>query len=46
MLEGKLQPRAAYTNGQMQVYGDVEQLDFLPMGSECKCSCQQVTKEQ
>lgn len=42
MLEGKLQPRAAYTNGQMQVYGDVRLLAVLPMGSECKCSCQNV----
>ena len=42
MLEGKLQPRAAYTNGQMQLYGDARQLAVLPMGSECKCSCQTV----
>ena len=38
MLEGKVQPRAAYTNGQMQLYGDVGQLEVLPMGSECKCA--------
>lgn len=36
MLEGKLRPRVAYTNGQMQVYGDVSQLEVLPMGSECR----------
>ena len=42
MINGKLQPRAAYTNGQMQVYGDVELLEVLPMSSECKCSCQKV----
>lgn len=42
MLEGKLQPRASYTNGQMQVYGDVSMLEVLPMGSECRhtCTCQ------
>lgn len=40
MLEGRLQPRAAYANGQMQVYGDVRQLAVLPLGSECRCSCQ------
>ena len=39
MLEGKLTPRAAYTNGQMQLYGDVRQLENLPMGCGCKCSC-------
>ena len=40
MLEGRLTPRAAYTNGQMQLYGDVCQLENLPMGCGCKCSCQ------
>lgn len=40
MLEGGLTPRAAYTNGQMQVYGDASQLAVLPMGCECKCSSQ------
>ena len=39
MLEGKLQPRVAYTNGQLQVYGDTRQLEVLPMGCECKCTC-------
>ena len=34
MLEGRLQPRAAYTNGQMQVYGDISQLELLPFGCE------------
>ena len=40
MLEGRLQPRAAYTNGQMKLYGDVRQLAVLPLGSECRCICQ------
>lgn len=30
MTEGKLQPRVAYANGQLKVYGDVEQLNMLP----------------
>ena len=32
MLEGKLTPRAAYTNGQITVYGDTTQLENLPLG--------------
>ena len=32
MLEGGLTPRAAYTNGQLKVYGDSRLLDVLPMG--------------
>lgn len=36
MIKGKLEPRAAYTNGQIRVYGDVEQLKVLPFGCECK----------
>lgn len=36
MLEGRLTPRVAFTNGQIQVYGDSRQLDVLPMGCECK----------
>ena len=36
MLEGKLTPRVAYTNGQIKVYGDSRQLEVLPLGSECK----------
>ncbi|MBP3569590.1 MAG: SCP2 sterol-binding domain-containing protein [Lachnospiraceae bacterium] len=44
MLEGKIQPRVAYTNGQMQLYGDVRQLEVLPMGSECKCANRAVSE--
>ncbi len=36
MIEGKIQPRVAYTNGQLKVYGDVEQLSVLPLGCEYK----------
>lgn len=36
MLEGRLHPRAAYTNGQMQVYGDISQLELLPFGCGCR----------
>lgn len=36
MIEGKLQPRVAYMNEQLKVFGDVEQLNVLPFGSECK----------
>ena len=32
MTEGNLLPRVAYTNGQLEVYGDVVQLDMLPLG--------------
>ncbi|MBO5337238.1 MAG: SCP2 sterol-binding domain-containing protein [Lachnospiraceae bacterium] len=35
MAEGKLQPRAAYTNGQLRLYGDVEQIKVLPLGGCC-----------
>ena len=33
MLEGTLQPRGAWTNGQLRVYGDAEQLAVLPFGA-------------
>ena len=36
MVEGKLQPRVAYTKELLKVYGDVELLGVLPFGSECK----------
>ncbi|MGN0341435.1 MAG: SCP2 sterol-binding domain-containing protein [Roseburia sp.] len=36
MAEGKLQPMAAYVNGQLKVYGDVAQLNVLPFGDGCK----------
>lgn len=32
MLEGKLQSRAAYSDGKLRVHGAVEVLDFLPFG--------------
>lgn len=38
IIEGNLQPRVAYTNGQLNAYGDVEQLSVLPFGSECKAN--------
>ena len=38
MLEGKLTPRVAYTNGQLRVYGDSRQLECLPFGCGCKCT--------
>lgn len=40
MLEGKLTPRVAYTNGQVRVYGDSRQLENLPMGCEYRSICQ------
>ena len=40
MIEGKLQPRVAYTKESLRVYGDVELLNVLPFGSECKASIQ------
>lgn len=36
MVEGKLQPMAAYTNGQLKAYGEIVQLKLLPFGCECK----------
>ncbi len=44
MLEGRLTPRVAYTNGQIRVYGDSRQLEVLPMGCECKKCAAQVTE--
>ena len=38
MVEGKLTPRVAYTNGQLRVYGDSRQLENLPLGCGCKCA--------
>lgn len=32
MLDGKLQPMAAYTYEQLQVYGNIELLNILPFG--------------
>lgn len=34
MIEGKLQPRVAYTNEMIKVYGDMELLGVLPFSSE------------
>ena len=36
MIEGKLQPRVAYTKELLKVYGDTELLEVLPLGHECK----------
>ena len=36
MLEGKLQPMAAYAYKQMKVYGDANLLNVLPFGFEGK----------
>ena len=36
MLDGDILPMEAYTNEQIQVYGDVKQLSVLPFGCECK----------
>lgn len=36
MLEGKVKPMEAYANGELQVYGEVEQLKFLPSRCESK----------
>ena len=33
MIEGKLQPRVAWTKGQLKIYGDESQLAVLPLGS-------------
>lgn len=32
MIRGELQARVAYSNGQLRVYGDMEQLGVLPFG--------------
>ena len=34
MIEGKLQPRVAYTKELLRVYGDVELLGVLPFGGK------------
>ena len=36
MIEGKLQPMVAFSNGQLKVYGDVQQLKVLPFGCDKK----------
>lgn len=36
MIEGKLQPRVAYAKELLKVYGNVEFLNVLPFGCECK----------
>lgn len=41
MLEGKLQPMAAYANEQLRAYGSIEQLKVLPFGGDGK----QTTKQ-
>lgn len=32
MIRGEIQARVAYSNGQLRVYGDMEQLGVLPFG--------------
>ena len=32
MAEGRLMPKAAYSNGLLTIHGDVEQLNVLPFG--------------
>lgn len=36
IVDGSLQARAAYVNGQLKVYGDVRQLDVLPFESRSR----------
>lgn len=36
MTEGKLQPRVAYAKELLKAYGNVELLNVLPFGCECK----------
>lgn len=36
VLEGKTKPMEAYANGELQAYGEVEQLKLLPTCSESK----------
>lgn len=36
MIEGKLLPMVAYTNEQLRAYGNVNQLQVLPLGCDCK----------
>lgn len=36
MLEGKIMPREAYANEKLRAYGNVNQLEVLPFGCECK----------
>lgn len=34
MIRGEIQPRVACSNGQLRVYGDMEQLGVLPFGGK------------
>lgn len=45
MLAGELQPMAAYTNGQLRVYGDESQLKVLPFGCDNKVRSQKKLTE-
>ncbi len=36
MLAGSINARGAYTNGMLKAYGELEQLELLPLGCECK----------
>lgn len=39
MVEGKIQPRVAYTKELLKLYGDVELVELLPFGCEGKGKC-------
>ncbi len=38
MIEGRLQPRVAFSNGLLEVYGDPRLLELLPLGCESKAN--------
>ncbi len=40
MIAGSINARGAYANGMLRAYGEVEQLELLPLGSECKTKTQ------
>lgn len=46
MIEGKLQPRVAYTKELLKVHGDVELLQVLPFGSECNAISKAVNNKR
>ena len=46
MLENGLQPMVAYTNDQLKVYGNINQLKVLPLGCDCKQSTKPTTEPQ
>ena len=44
MIEGKLQPMVAYTNDQLKAYGNINHLEVLPLGCDCKTAKLQTEK--